>query len=142
MVRFDLGPLLPGQTRVAKLRPNLQVLGTRLLGTHLLLLLHFWNVKPAYRKPWAGNFLMWSQTCPWAPPLRSKDGSLASVSCLSGGYNLYWFSNMLGLVYLPYVLFNVDILYLVITISSSQQLHYIVPDIDVDQVNSSSLIFK
>ena len=33
------------------------------------------------------------------PPSRSNYGSLASVSCLSGGYSLYHFSNARGLVY-------------------------------------------
>ena len=40
VVRFDLGPLL--------------------LITHLLLLLEVCNVKPTYRKSWAGNLLVWS----------------------------------------------------------------------------------
>ena len=30
------------------------------------------------------------------PSLRSNNGLLASVSCLSGGYNLDWFSDVLG----------------------------------------------
>ena len=49
VVRFDLGPLLQGQTR----KPNLEVLILR-----LLLVLEVCNVKPTYRISWAGNFLM------------------------------------------------------------------------------------
>ena len=41
VVRFDLGPLLQGQTRIAKLK---------VLITHLLLVLEVCSVKPAYRK--------------------------------------------------------------------------------------------
>ena len=50
-VRFDLGPLLQGQMRIAKLK---------MLITRLLLVLEVCNVKPNYRKLWAGNLLMWS----------------------------------------------------------------------------------
>ena len=49
MVRFDLGPLLQGHRG----QPNLKVLITR-----LLLALEVCNVKPTYRKSWAGNLLM------------------------------------------------------------------------------------
>ena len=51
VVRFDLGPLLQGQTRIAKLKSayNSLIIGPR--GC---------NVKPTYRKLWAGNLLMWS----------------------------------------------------------------------------------
>ena len=51
MVGFDLGPLLQGQTRT----PKLKVLITR-----LLLVPQVWDGKPAYRKSWAGNLLVWS----------------------------------------------------------------------------------
>ena len=51
MVRFDLGPLLQGQTKIAKLK---------VLITHLLLVLEVWDGKPSYRKSWAGNLLVWS----------------------------------------------------------------------------------
>ena len=51
VVTFNLGPLLQGQTRI----PNLNVLITR-----ILLVLEVYNVKPTYRKSWAGNLLMWS----------------------------------------------------------------------------------
>ena len=48
MVRFDLCPLIQGQTRTAKLK---------LLMTGLLLVLEICNVKPTYRTSWAGNLL-------------------------------------------------------------------------------------
>ena len=51
VVRFDLGPLLQGQMRIAKLK---------MLITCLVLVLEVWDGKPAYRKSWAGNLLVWS----------------------------------------------------------------------------------
>ena len=51
VVRFDLGPLLQGQTRIAKLK---------VLITRLLLVLDLWGGKPTYRKSWAGILLVWS----------------------------------------------------------------------------------
>ena len=51
VVRFDLGPLLQCQKRIAKLK---------VLITRLLLVLEVCNVKPTYLKSWAGNLLMWS----------------------------------------------------------------------------------
>ena len=51
VVGFDLGPLLQGQTRIAKLK---------VLITRLLLVLEVWDGKPTYRKSWAGNLLVWS----------------------------------------------------------------------------------
>ena len=65
MVRFDLGPLLQGQTREAKLY---KVVIT------CLLLLEVWDVKPTCRKSWAGNLLMWSDLT-LGPLSRSNDGS-------------------------------------------------------------------
>ena len=51
VVRFDLGPLLQGQTRIATLISayNLLIIGPR-----------GWDGKPNHRKSWAGNLLMWS----------------------------------------------------------------------------------
>ena len=51
VVRFDLGPLLQGQTRIAKLKSayNSLIIGPRGLG---------W--KPTYRKSCAANLLVWS----------------------------------------------------------------------------------
>ena len=51
VVRFDLGPLLQGQTRIAKLK---------VLITHLLVVQEVLDGKPTYRKSWAGNLLVWS----------------------------------------------------------------------------------
>ena len=51
VVRFDLGPLLQGQTRIAKLK---------VLITRLLLVVQVWDAKSTYRKSWGGNLLMWS----------------------------------------------------------------------------------
>ena len=51
VVRFDLGPLLQGQTRTANLK---------VLITCLLLILEGLDVKPTCRISWAGNLLMWS----------------------------------------------------------------------------------
>ena len=45
--RFDLGPHLQGQTRIANLK---------MLITRLFLVLEVWDGKPTYRKSWAGNF--------------------------------------------------------------------------------------
>ena len=50
VVGFDLGPLLQGQTRIAKLS----------LITRLLLVLEVWDVKPTCRKSCAGNLLVWT----------------------------------------------------------------------------------
>ena len=41
--------------KVKRGQPNLKVLITR-----LLLVLEVWDSKPAYRKSWAGNLLVWS----------------------------------------------------------------------------------
>ena len=49
--RFDLGSLLQGQTRRAKLKSAI---------THLLLVFEACNVKLIYRNSWTGNLLMWS----------------------------------------------------------------------------------
>ena len=50
-IRFYLGPLLQGQTRIAKLK---------MIITRLLLVLEVWDGKSTCRKSWAGNLLMWS----------------------------------------------------------------------------------
>ena len=50
VVGFDLGPLLEGQMRTAKLK---------VLIIRLLLVLDVWDGKPTYRKSWAGNLLAW-----------------------------------------------------------------------------------
>ena len=50
VVRFDLGPLLKGQTKMAK---------HKVLITHLLSVLEVWDGKPTYWKSWSGNLLVW-----------------------------------------------------------------------------------
>ena len=54
VVRFDLGPLLQGQTRIAKLKSAFCLL------SKLVLVVQVWDGKPTYRKSWAGNLFMWS----------------------------------------------------------------------------------
>ena len=49
---FDLGSLLQGQTRKAKLKSAYNSL--------LLLVLEVWDGKSTYRKAWAGNLLVCS----------------------------------------------------------------------------------
>ena len=51
MVRFDLGPLLQGRMRIAKLNSayNSLIIGPRV-----------WDGKTTYGKSWAGNLLVWS----------------------------------------------------------------------------------
>ena len=51
VVRFDLGPLLQGQARIAKLKIAYNSLIIGSIGL---------QYKPTYRKSWAGNLLMWS----------------------------------------------------------------------------------
>ena len=51
VVRFDLGPLLQGQMRIAKLK---------VLITRVLLVLEVWDGKPTHRKSWAEILLVWS----------------------------------------------------------------------------------
>ena len=51
--RFDLGPLIQGQMRIAKLK---------VLITRLLMVLEVWDGKLTYRKSWAGNLLVWSDS--------------------------------------------------------------------------------
>ena len=53
VVRFDLGSLLQGQMKIAKLK---------VLIIRLLLVLEVWDGKPTYRKSWAGNLLVWSDS--------------------------------------------------------------------------------
>ena len=52
MIRFNLGPLIQGQTRIAKCKSayNSLIIGPRGLQCETNL----------YRKSWAGNLLMWS----------------------------------------------------------------------------------
>ena len=49
VVGFDLGPLLQGQTGIAKLKSAYN---------SLIIGLEVWDGKPNYRKSWAGNLLL------------------------------------------------------------------------------------
>ena len=51
MVRFDLRPLLQGQTRIVKPKSAYN---------SFIISLEVWDGKPAYRKSRAGNRLVWS----------------------------------------------------------------------------------
>ena len=62
VVRFDLGPLLQGQTRIAKLKSAYN---------SLLLVLEVWDGIPTYRKSCAGNLLVWSHLT-LGPPFKVK----------------------------------------------------------------------
>ena len=53
VVGFDLGPLLQGQMRIAKLKINVHI-------THLLLVQEVLDVQVSYRKSWNRCLLMWS----------------------------------------------------------------------------------
>ena len=86
VVGFDLGPLLQGQTRIAKLKSAYNSLIIDPSG--------FYNAKPTHTKSWARNLLMLDLNF----PSRSNDGSLALVSCLSGGYKFALVLRCVGLV--------------------------------------------
>ena len=77
VVRFHLRPLLPGQTKIAKLK---------VLITRVLLVLEVWDGKPTYRKSCAGILLVWSDLT-WTPPSRSIEDS-QTYNCLELAY--YW----------------------------------------------------
>ena len=51
VVGFDLGPLLQGQMRIAKLKSPYN---------SLMFVLEVWDGKPTYRKSWARNLLVWT----------------------------------------------------------------------------------
>ena len=51
VVRFDLGPLLQGQMRKAKLKSAYN---------SLIMVLEVWDGKQTYRKSLAGTLLVWS----------------------------------------------------------------------------------
>ena len=72
VVGFDLGPLLQGKMRTAKLK---------LLITRLLLILVVWDGKPTYRKSWAGNLLSWSDLT-LGPSFKVKCEDSQTKKCL------------------------------------------------------------
>ena len=61
--RFYLGPLLQGQTRIAKLKSAYN---------SLILVAEVWDTKPTSWKLWARNLMVWSDLT-LAPPSRSKE---------------------------------------------------------------------
>ena len=73
VVGFDLGPLLQGQTRIAKGKSayNSLIIGPRGLGIG----------KPTYRKSWAGNLLVRSDLT-LGPSFKVKRGQ-PNLKCLS-----------------------------------------------------------
>ena len=68
LVRFDLGPLLQGQTRIAKVK---------VLITRLLLVQDVWEGKPTYRKSYVRNLLVWSDLT-LDPSFKSNDNGWES----------------------------------------------------------------
>ena len=86
VVRFDLGPLLQGQTRI----PNLKV-----LITSLLLVLEVCNVKPTNRKSWAGNLLVWSDLTLGSPLLITCLLLVLEVCNVKPTYRKSWAGNLL-----------------------------------------------
>ena len=84
------------------LSPSFKVKGgqpkLKVLITCLLLILEVCNVKPTCRISWAGNLLI-LLALTFAPlPSRSNNGSVALVSCLSGGYKFASVLRWVGLV--------------------------------------------
>ena len=51
VVRFHLGPLIQGQTRIPKLKSAYN---------SLIIVVQVWDGKPTYRKSWGGNLLVLS----------------------------------------------------------------------------------
>ena len=89
MVRFDLGPLLQGQTTIVKLKSadNLLVIGPRgLQYENNLYEVMGWESSDVFRFDLG------------APFSRSNDGPLALVSCLFGGYKFASVLQCSGLV--------------------------------------------
>ena len=68
-----------------------------MLITRLFVFLEVCNVTPTYRKSWAKNLLMWSDFT-LGSSFKVKRWLIGFGEFLSGGYNLYRFSDVLGLV--------------------------------------------
>ena len=87
----------------------------KVLITHLVLVLEVCNVKPSFWKLWAGNLLMRSDLT-LSPSFNIKrgqpnlkclnNGSLALVSCLSGGYRFASVLQCVGLVLIKFTFFH------------------------------------
>ena len=90
VVRFDLGPLLQGQMRIAKLQSgyNSLIIGPR--GFQC-------ESNFSYRKSWAGNLLMWSDLT-LGPSFKVKRWFTFFSEFFPVDANLHRFSHALGLV--------------------------------------------
>ena len=64
-----------------------------MLITRLLLVLEVWDGVPTYRKPWAGNLLMWSDLT-LGFDLRIDKLKSAYNSLIIGRRALGWYTNM------------------------------------------------
>ena len=64
VVIFDLGPILQGQTRMAKLKSAYN---------SLIFVLEVWDGKRTNGKSWARNLMMWSDLT-WGPSFKVKQG--------------------------------------------------------------------
>ena len=80
-------------------QPNLKV-----FVACLLLVLEVFNVKPTYKKSWAGNLLMWTDLT-LVPSFKDKRWFTGFVSCLAGGYKFASVLQCIGVVVI-YTLFN------------------------------------
>ena len=64
VVIFDLGPILQGQTRIAKLKSAYNL---------LIFVLEVWDGKPTNGNSWAWNLMVWSDFT-WGPSFKVKQG--------------------------------------------------------------------
>ena len=64
VVIFDLGPILQGQTRIAKLKSAYN---------SLIFVLEVWDGKLTNGKSWARNLMVWSDFS-WGPSFKVKQG--------------------------------------------------------------------
>ena len=71
VVIFDIGSILQGQTRIAKLKSAYN---------SLIFVLEVWDGKPTNGKSWARNLMVWSDLT-WAPPSRPNKDS-ETLKCL------------------------------------------------------------
>ena len=64
VIIFDLGPILQGQTRIAKLKSAYN---------SLIFVLEVWDGKLTNGKFWARNLMVWSDLT-WGPSFKIKQG--------------------------------------------------------------------
>ena len=99
VVKFDLGPLLLGQTGIAKLKVLITQGQMRIakISVYIFVFLEVCSVTPTYSKSWAKNLLIWSDfTLGFSFKVKRCYNGFGEFS--SGGYNLHRFSDALGLV--------------------------------------------